>query len=155
MGSNPIPGAIIKRIMNTTFLGDLVEQKAILKFMQYGLNISKPITNTVYDLILDGNKLYKIQCKKANFKDDYITFKVCSDLYDNKHGRGRKSHDYHGLIDYFYSYCFELDRHYLVPIEKAGTSLFTIRLNQPKSTYKNMNLEKDFLFENQIENLTA
>lgn len=136
--------------MNTTLIGDIVEQKAILHFMQYGFNVSKPISNTAYDLIIEGNSLYRIQCKKARLKGDYLIFKVCSDQYDSINGRGRKSYDYHGKIDYFYSYCFELDRHYLVPINKVGKTEFTIRVNEPKTLYKNMNLEKDFLFENQI-----
>jgi len=139
--------ALIERT-GTTFVGDLVEQIAVAKFMSQGLYVSKPVTQAPYDLIVEGAKLFKIQCKKARFKEDYVCFNISSMTYSKKDGR--QSYDYHGKIDYFYSYCFELDRHFLVPISAVGISEFRIRIGPPKVSYTSMNQESEFLFNKQI-----
>lgn len=140
--------------MNTQQRGMLVQQKCFLKCIEEGYIISKPLfDNARYDFILDtGNKLLKIQVKSSTPKDDGVAF-IFNGYSQHSTGDGNKRMKYTNKeIDYFMTEYDDV--FYLYPAQEEGFVSKTIRLNYPLNGNKaNINLAKDFIFQEVIKNL--
>jgi hypothetical protein len=97
-------------------IGDRSTMAAMLALNDAGFAVSIPFgENERYDLIIDGRRLARVQCKTGRLRQGAVLFNVCS-CYGH-HLRPRESRrDYRGQVDYFVVYCAETGGVYLVPI---------------------------------------
>ena len=72
----------------TTHKGDVAELMAAAELLRRGYRVSRPLSNGIpYDLIVDdGQKLFKVQVKKASPTAGGFRINLCS----SKHHRGRE-----------------------------------------------------------------
>jgi len=133
--------------------GALTEQKCILKCIELGYTVSKPIfDNARYDLIVDtGNKLLKVQVKTSRWttdEHDAFTFN-CKSTHSISNGNKIMPYT-KDEIDVFMT---EKDNvFYLIPVE-GNTSQKTLRIIPPKSgQIKGLSFAKDYVFEEVIKN---
>ena len=144
-------------MLNTVSIGDLGESCAIMKFVQVGAVVSKPLTNNArYDLIVEiNNKLYRTQVKTTNFvKDGKMEFATKTTNYTK--GNWKSTAYSNQEIDLFFLYCVENNWCGLyIPNEENIPQQFTIRLEPPKNNQKKgIHLANDYIFENQYGALT-
>ena len=112
-----------------------------------------------YDLVIDFNKkFYRIQVKTGCLSADEskLVFNTCS----NNKGYRRKA--YTEDVDAFAVFCERINKVFLVPISKTGTSSTGLRLTSPKNNQKrNILLARDYeissqsVFKSLISNLTG
>lgn len=140
--------------MNTQQKGMLIQQKCFLKCIEEGYIISKPLfDNARYDFILDtGAKLLKIQVKSSTSNVDNTAF-TFNGYSQHSTGTGNKRMKYTNKeIDFFmteYQNIF-----YLYPASEEGFTSKTIRFEYPLNGNKNnINLAKNYIFEEVIKNL--
>lgn len=140
--------------MNTNNLGDLGELKVITKLTEFGVEVFTPFSKaSKCDLIAEyNNKLYKIQVKTTEkSKDEKILFSLSSSV-----PKANKKYEHHKYtpeeIDLFLLYNYEKDCIYILPCDKERET-FAIQYDNRKCRQtKNINYEKDFLFENVFSN---
>ena len=94
-----------------------------------------------YDLAIEAEGcFFRVQVKTGCLSADRsrVVFNTCS----NNKGYGRK--EYSEGIDLFAVYCDQLQKAYLVPLEKTGRSSTTLRVSPPKNgQIKGVLLAKD------------
>jgi len=132
--------------------GALTEQKCILKCIELGLTVSKPVfDNARYDLIIDtGTKLLKVQVKTSRWTNEAHEAFCFNCKSTHAVSDGNKIMPYtKDEIDVFMT---ERDNiFYLIPVE-GNTSQKTLRLVPPKTgQVKGFSLAKDYIFEEVIK----
>jgi hypothetical protein len=114
--------------MNSKAVGEVSEANVLAALMTAGYAVSIPFGNNQrYDMVIekpngDGN-LLKVQCKTGRLYGGAIGFPCANNAY----GGVRK--DYRGQVDLFAVFCPENSRVYIVPIEKCGVSLTSMRVD--------------------------
>lgn len=135
----------------TQSIGNAVELKCMLRFMELGYECSIPYGNGAkYDFIADVNgQLLRIQCKasqqvrKSNGQlDDAIQFSTVSQTTNTqKTVRHRYTKE---QIDFFAT--VHEDQVYLVPVEQCSTSK-TLRFSPPAVPNQQYNKAEDYEIE--------
>lgn len=124
--------------MHTKQVGDIAETAIILRALQRGWSVSKPVgENQRYDLIIDDGKvLRKVQCKSAKLKDKIIRAAISRISRD---GDGFVRQNYMANeIDAFAIYCPDLNECYLIDckdlVVNDGTLQGSINLRVEQSS---------------------
>ena len=140
-------------ILSTQIKGNIVEQKCILKWLESGFMVSRPIfDNARYDIIVEkDNKMFRIQIKASTWLDDSHTAFSFNGYSQHSTGKGNKRMKYTSEeIEYFMT---EKDNNfYLYPATKTGFSVKTLRLTATNVNNSQINWAKDYLFEEVIKN---
>ena len=132
--------------MNTKHKGEISEAAVVLRFLETGKFVSKPVgENQKYDLLIDdGKKISRIQVKTAKVREGYLDASSSSTtLKDGKYTRTI----YNDLdIDFFAVYSPELKKVYLVPVDTNGCrTTIRLRLEMPKNgQIQSIKWAKDF-----------
>lgn len=129
--------------MNSKDIGSLGEHIAIVKLMELGLSVSRPLgDNDRYDLIIDKeNYLYKAQVKASIGNKDFVQFYTSSSQAHRGKGRSHYSLeevDLFLLVDVTSKMVFILHNN-------AKTSSIIIRYIQSNSRNDNSNYADQFL----------
>jgi prevent-host-death family protein len=118
--------------------GNIAELAFATEATRLGLEVYKPLTeHGRCDFVLGiRNHLIKVQCKWAARKDEVI----CVRLKASSHSptRGYVTSTYQaGEVDALGVYCGDLDRCYLIPIERvAGQQMVTLRLGAARNNQR-------------------
>lgn len=129
--------------MNSKDIGSIGEHIAILKLLELGLSVSKPIgDNDRYDLIIDKeNILYKIQVKSSKGTQDSVVFYTCSSQAHR--GKGRSLYTLEE-VDYFLLVDIVTKQVFILPNDGKRSSII-IRYTQSNSRNDNSNYAGNFL----------
>jgi len=127
--------------MNTSEKGALTESKAVEYFVKENFTVFLPFSDTCsIDLIcVKGVQLTRIQCKTGRISKNRETID-----FNARSCNKQLIKDYHGKIDFFFVYVTELDKKYLIPIDKVGKNSMSLRLVPTKRKKKNTNFALDF-----------
>ncbi len=136
--------------MITKQKGDIAEQAAILRLLEYGWGVSKPIGDRLsYDLIADVNgKLIKLQVKSAWFNSHDQNF--CIDVRRTKTNRRNMIRSLYAKTDFDFAliYLPEISIFYVIPVEafvNFGSTLSLVeadkRQRKPKSAVYRENFD--------------
>ncbi len=128
--------------MSTKLTGDIAEQAAILKLLELGWGVSKPIGDRLpYDLIADvGGKLIKLQIKSAWFNTHDQNF--CIDVRRTKTNRRNMKRSLYSDQDFDFALIYLPAKNifYVFPVEVFigfGSTLSLVedgkRQRKPKS----------------------
>jgi hypothetical protein len=128
-------GLLGKLKRDTNMTGEISEAAIITRFLQLGYVVLTPYGgNQRYDLVIEDGEgqLWRIQCKSAwvDKENAVIEFYTAN---HNVTGENRQMRHYRGQCDYFALYCDKLNKVYLIPVDKVGTSSAHLRLTQPKN----------------------
>lgn len=137
--------------MSAKQLGEKTEAIVLAELIKRDIPVSLPFgDNQRYDLLMDvEGVIYKVQVKTANFKTDYFEFKTAST--NNLTGERR---DYKNEIDYFITYCHEMNDLFLVPIHITPSRLMTLRINPSKNNQsKNIFWAKHFQIDEMMRQI--
>ena len=110
--------------MNDTEKGTVAENAVALQYLKLGYDVLWPSGGgKSYDFILlKDNKYQKVQVKKAHTKKGILTFNVRNSI-------GRS---YVGLADLFGVYYQELDRVFVIPVDKIHKHYGALHLYLPR-----------------------
>jgi hypothetical protein len=137
-------------VMNSNFKGALAEQKVVLRALEKGYIVSKPVAPCRYDLILDDGRLWRLQVKYADGKAGRestgsvaVSFRTWDHTCNSKRG---KSNTYSAdEIDVIVAYLPKVDKLVWIPAWKfLNQQMIAIRYMPPKSNIKSCNLVEDF-----------
>jgi prevent-host-death family protein len=115
--------------------GNVAETAIAAAAIKLGIDVLRPmVEHTRYDLIFDVNdQLLRIQCKWAPLKGDVIHVNLTSSRYTSGGRLIRRSYDANE-IDAVGVYCEDLDRCYLLPINRvAGMRAMHLRVGAPRN----------------------
>lgn len=132
--------------LNTSQIGQIVEQKCIVFFLERGYTVSIPVGNYAkYDILLEKeNKFYRIQCKHANLIETGFKLKTCIQARDGSR-RGYSSDE----CDFFMTEAN--GKFYLFPVwNQIEKKIWTV---PPKNNLSSCVLAKDFLAEEVLKTL--
>ena len=107
-----------------------------------GFSVSLPFGNNQrYDMIVDdGQRLMKAQVKTGRLRSGVVMFHSCS-----TNGFTGSHAGYKGQADIFLVYCQEIDKVFMVPVDKVGTTVVSLRIDPPRcSQQRRINWAKDF-----------
>jgi hypothetical protein len=129
--------------MNTKNKGDLCEIKFAASLIEVGYSVSMPWgDNQRYDMLIDdGENIYKVQCKHGRLRSGAVVFNSISCGTGN-YAKGRT---YIGEIDFFGVYCPDTQQCYLVPVNEAGASICSLRVDKPKKNFTYVKWAKDYV----------
>lgn len=141
-------------MLSSHFIGEITEQKVAVKFLELGIQVSKPLVQSSrYDFIADINgKLYKIQVKTATAKenDSYIEF-ATSTSHTNTQGTINLHYSSED-VDFFATIYKE--ECYLIPYADCGTRVQRLRLVPTKNNQViGVKFAKDYLLQDMIQKL--
>lgn len=104
--------------------GELSEQHVIVRCMELGYTVSKPVGDSArYDLIVDdGSSLKRMQVKTGKLTGSKMVFYARSNNWNNGTRKG-----YHGEVEGFLVYCPQNDKVYKLDIKECGASSVTLR----------------------------
>jgi prevent-host-death family protein len=142
-------------VHNPNQRGAVAEAAITLEAVKLGVEVFKPVSeHTRYDLVFGlGSRLLRVQCKSATVNGQV----VCIRLVSNWHSpRGYVRTRYTAEeIDCVAAHCHELDRNYLIPIERIdGQSAIQLRLAPPKNAQRaSINYDSAYLLSGAIAQL--
>lgn len=119
--------------MSTKRIGNKAESVILSEFVKLGIPVSLPFgDNEKYDLIIETNAGFKsVQVKHGTYNngrvDAHITFKTGSDRLEYSKYFGNSK------VDYIAIWCGQLDRSFLVPINKCDKTILYLRVDTPKN----------------------
>lgn len=119
--------------MNSNWKGQLAVSKAQVRAIELGYDVSVPIMDYRYDLVLDdGKKLWRVQVKYANRKPTHSTGAVTAQLTYETRGRKRVVTYQESEVDALVVYIPKIDKLcWFTPNLFVGKSGLTIRVDQP------------------------
>ena len=127
--------------------GNVAELAIAAEATRLGVDVSRPMgEHTRYDLIFGvARRLLRVQCKWAALKSDVIHVRLVSSRRTSTGDEIRRPYTA-DEIDAFGIYCEELDRCYLVPVDKIpGNSSLYLRVGEPRNGQKaSLNWASDF-----------
>ena len=132
--------------LNTSQIGQIVEQKCIVFLLERGFTVSIPVGNYAkYDLLIEkNNQFYRIQCKHANIIETGFKMKTCVQARDGSR-RGYTVED----CDFFMTEAN--GKFYLFPVwNQIEKKIWTV---PPKNNLSTCVLAKDFLAEEVLKKL--
>lgn len=106
-------------------VGDMSMSQVMASLLKCGMRLLLPFgDNQRYDLAVDEDgRLVRVQCKTAQFCGDKFTFSPNSVNWNTRQRR-----DYRGQADVFAVYVRELDRTFIVNVDRCPVRSCTIRL---------------------------
>ena len=121
-------------VLSTNDKGNIAEAEITTAAIRLGIGVLRPLVeHSRYDLAfeLDG-RLLRVQCKWARLEGDVVIVPLAGFRYTaTGHVRARYSSD---EIDAVASYCDQLDRCYLLPVEMvAGKTAVQLRIRPPRN----------------------
>lgn len=129
--------------MNSKRIGNISEAKILAKCVEKQWVVLLPFgDNERYDLVIDrGGGFERVQVKTGRLRNGVIIFNAHSTV-----GRARtNSHKgYLGEADLFGVYSSELDKVYLVSVNNVGSTVVSLRVDEPKLNINTINWAKDF-----------
>lgn len=118
--------------MNSKDVGDVSVSAVLARLVKNNKHVLLPFgDNLRHDLAIDEEgKFSRIQIKTARLKKNKLIFNTCSSTFHRRNGTLK---DYQGEIEFFGVYSRELDKVYLIPINKVQTKReATLLLSEPK-----------------------
>ncbi|HAG27443.1 TPA: endonuclease [Patescibacteria group bacterium] len=135
--------------MNTKLTGDIAEQATILKFLELGWGVSKPVGDRLpYDLIADvGGSLIKLQVKSAWFNSHDQNF--CIDVRRTKTNRKQMIRSLYTDQDFDFAlvYLPEIRIFYVFPVKVFigfGSTLSLVESDKRQRKPKSANYRENF-----------
>lgn len=94
--------------------------------------------NLRFDMVIERDKLERVQCKTGKLSDGVITFATSSSSYQytTTHGVRYGKKNYEGQADLFAVYCPQNQKTYLVPVAEAPKTSCSLRVDPPKNSAK-------------------
>ena len=139
--------------LSSHFIGEITEQEVALAFLKQGILLSKPLVQSSrYDFIADiNNKLYKIQVKTGNFKENaYLEFATSTSHTNTK---GTLNISYTADDVDFFATMYE-GQCFLIPYDLCGKRNQRIRFVPAQNGQtKGILFAKDFKLEDMIQKL--
>ena len=132
---------------DTNAIGDISEAAIIARFLQLGYVVLTPYGgNQRYDLVIEDceGKVWRVQCKTARIEDEgtVVAFNTAT---HNIATKNRQTRHYRGQCDYFAVFCEELNKIYLISVDKVGTTKANLRLVAAKNSQeKNVRWARDY-----------
>lgn len=135
--------------MSTKLVGDIAEQAAILRLLEYGWGVSKPVGDRLpYDLIADINgKLVKLQVKSAWFN----TFdqNYCIDVRRTKTNRRQMLRSLYSNQDFDFALVYLPEKRifYVFPVQVFigfGSTLSLVENDKRQRKPKSANYREAF-----------
>ena len=140
---------------STQYKGNLTEQKCLLKCLEFGYVVSKPLfDNARYDFIIDtGKQLLRIQVKTSCWLDDEEKAFSFNGYSQHSTGNGNKRMKYTNKeIDYFMTEKNNI--FYLYPATEQGFTQKILRLStNGQSNNPQIFWAKDYEFEEMSKKL--
>lgn len=142
---------ITPKRFNHKEMGERSEAIIIGRLVYSGYTVLKPYgENKRYDLVIEDadRKFWRVQCKTAWLSKDQknLLFNTCSNHYAytwQKDSMKRKH--YRGDAEFFAVYSPDLDKVYLISVEKVGISSGSLRLVPAKNSNQHgIRLAKDY-----------
>lgn len=133
--------------MNTKSKGDITESRVIYEFIAIGIPVLIPFgDNQRYDLVVDTSRGFEsVQCKTARYRNGCVVFDTCSSYYH----RGRKKVSYYDTVDYFATFCEELDEVFIIRAKDVPPYMCSLRVDAPKNRQAvNIRWAKDYKIKN-------
>ncbi|MBV9615726.1 MAG: hypothetical protein JO031_09740 [Ktedonobacteraceae bacterium] len=115
--------------------GQISEAMIMARLLQAGYIVLTPYGGTQrYDLVVEDREgnFWRIQCKSAWIDENGTVLKFDTANH-NVTGTKRDWRHYREQCEYFALYSTELDKVYLVPVDKVGTTRAHLRLTPPKT----------------------
>lgn len=121
----------------------MTELKIAVRLLEMGKVVLRSMGEGCrYDLLIDDSgKFTRVQCKTGRLRNGVIIFNAISQYAWKKEYRR-----YDGHADLFGVYCQQLDKVYMVPVEKVGTRRGWLRVQPPKNNQLTGLMAKDFEF---------
>jgi hypothetical protein len=109
-------------------VGQRTEATILAELVKRGYTVLTPFGfNHRYDVVLDcGDRFVRAQCKTGRLRDGVILFPTRS---TRSNRRGVYSRGYVGEADLFLVFCPETDRIYAVPVQDAGKTGGSLRVD--------------------------
>ena len=121
-------------MLTTDQKGNIAELEVAAAASKLGIVVFRPMgEGSRYDLIFDlGTRLLRVQCKWTRRHDEIVLLRCLS---SRRTATGLRSRLYTAEeIDAFAAYCPDVDRCYLVPIERVGDQRqLHLRLGDPRN----------------------
>ena len=139
--------------MNTKTKGDLTEIRLLYEFTKLGYNVLMPFgDNCRYDFVIEKDgQFQRIQCKTGRLRNGCVQFHTCSSQYHR--GNGKQS--YRGDVEFFATFCAEIDECFIIPVDEVGERQASLRVNAPKKNQFNIRWAKDYTFESFLDSSTG
>jgi hypothetical protein len=134
-------------MLTTNQKGALAELAITSAAIRLGVGVFRAVADERYDLVFDiGTRLLRVQCKTAALNGDVLVIR-CYSCRRTVAGMLKRSYTSEE-IDAVAAYCDELDRCYLVPIDRIdGLTTIQLRLAPAKNNQaRRINWAKDFEF---------
>jgi hypothetical protein len=135
-------------VLTTNQKGAVAELAVTTAAIRLGVGVFRAVADERYDLVLDiGTRLLRVQCKTAALNGDVLVIR-CYSCRRTAAGMLKRSYTSEE-IDAVAAYCDELDRCYLVPIDRVdGLTTIQLRLAPAKNNQaRRINWAKDFEFD--------
>jgi PD-(D/E)XK endonuclease len=136
-------------LMSTKLKGDIAEQAAILKILELGWGVSKPLGDRLsYDLIADINgKLVKLQVKSAWFNASDQNY--CIDVRRTKTNRRQMLRSLYSEQDFDFALVYLQEKHifYVFPVKVFigfGSTLSLVETDKRQRKPKSANYREAF-----------
>jgi len=137
--------------------GSVAEAEITAAAVHLGIGVLKPLNDGLrYDLVFDlGPKLLRVQCKWAACHGEVIAIN-CRTCRRARHGYVHASYSA-DEIDAIGAYCPEVDRCYLIPVERvSGRPTIRLRLSPTRNNQsKGVNWAEDFDFRATLQRLVG
>lgn len=124
--------------LTSTDKGTIAELKLAAEAARAGVVVSRPLTEgRRYDLLFDvAHRIYRVQCKWGALAEDVIKVRTSTSRYTPTRGYVRTTYS-SDEIDLVAVYCGDLDRCYVIPIERlAGQTYLYLRLAPAKNNQR-------------------
>ena len=143
-------------MLTTNQKGALAEAAIIKAATLANVGVVLPVSVARYDLILDLRpRLLRVQCKWASVQGDVVVVRCAT---SRRTIQGHRHSTYScGEIDAFAAYCLDLDRCFLLPIDRfAGRRTVQLRLRPSRNNQQSgVNWADDFEFAVTLRRLGA
>lgn len=139
--------------LSSHFKGEITEQQVAIEFLKQGILVSKPLVQSSrYDFIVDVNKkLYKIQVKTGNYKEDAYLLFATSTSHTNTQGTKNISYTSDD-VDFFAT--MHEGQCYLIPFDVCGKKEQKLRFVPTKNGQtKGVLFAKDYKLEDIIQTM--
>jgi hypothetical protein len=139
--------ASFDNMLSTNQKGAIAEGAITCAAIRLGLGVFRAVSDERYDLVLDiGSRLLRVQCKTAALNEDVVIIRCYS---CRRTAQGLLKRVYTSAeVDAIAAYCDELDRCFLIPIDRVdGRSHIQLRLRPARNNqHHGINWPDEFEF---------
>lgn len=135
--------------VNTKQVGDTSEALVLAELVRRGYAVSVPYgDNDPYDLVVDADRLYRVQVKTGWREGDCVRFKTGSQTTED----GRRTVDEYGAdeVDAFAVRCEDSDGLYWVPFEDAGRKSTYLRVEDADVDHPSVRYAERYVFDESL-----